>query len=215
MLTSPLSSSEFFAALPVKSVTFRLGSNVTFSENEAGEVIPHGRGVRLWQGEVFLDKDVHEDAAAIEALISYIEEVGGSFMLYDPRVRGPFHDQSGSVLGAMNPRLSAVESNMSQINLDQLPAGYVLSRGDYVGFAYGANPTRHALHRVVNPKVANGSGLISGLQVVPKIREGVEPSTAVTLLQPVCKAVLLEAEYGTGRSILSDGGVLRWQQTLR
>lgn len=213
-MSFPLTLSEFFDHLPVAQVTFRLGRAVTFSETGGGEVIDHKIGARLWQGEITLDRDYHARMAGIEALISLVEEGGGSFMLRDPRYWGPAGDPFGQVLGAASVTIDAITGDGKFVDLAGLPQGYVLSAGDYLGFSYGANPTRHALHRVVGTYTA-GASVMAGIRVVPAIRDGAQPGAAVELVTPACKVRLVEADYGSGRSVISAGGTLSFTQTLR
>jgi len=213
-MSFPLSLADFFDKLPIAQVTFRPGRNVTFSETQGGEVIDHKIGARLWQGEVTLDRDLHETMAEVETLLSLVEEGGGSFMMRDPRYRGPRLDPLGTVLGAASVTIDAVSVDGLTLDLAGLPENYVLSPGDYLGFSYGSNPARFALHRVVGTYTA-GPTVMAGIRVVPTIRDGAQVGAAVDLLTPAFKARLVEADYGSGRSVLSAGGTFGFQQTLR
>ncbi|MBY6091080.1 hypothetical protein [Maritimibacter alkaliphilus] len=214
-LTFPLSTALFFDLLPISRVTFRLGAALTSSETGGGEVITHRIGARLWTGEITLDKDRHRELAAVEALIALLEEPGASFLLHDKRQVGPRADPDGTVLGAAEPLIADLATDMSGLSLQGLPEGYSLSPGDYLGFSYGSAPTRHALHRLVTGGTASASGTTPTLSVVPALRLGVAPGTPVQLVSPSCKARLSSADYGTGKAVLSEGGTLSWTQTLR
>lgn len=216
MLSFPLAASDLYEDLPIKNLLFDLDRNVTFSEPEDGERIPHARGARLWFGELELDISTYAEAAAVSARLNLIKEAGGSFMLYDGRANGPLLDPGGAALAGYSPQIETIHANMQQIDIEQLPPDYTLSTGDYLGFEYGSDPTRHALHQVAGPaREADALGKITGLQVVPRIRPGATAGAALTLVQPVCKAHLVESEYGRGGSVISQGGTLRWKQTLR
>ncbi len=214
-LTWPLPLSEFFEGLPVSRITFRLGNANTFSETGGGDVIPHQRGPRLWQGRIVLDKDYYPEIAAIEARLALLEEPGASLLLWDIRQPSPFADPGKAILGAAAPVIAALNANNRELDISGLPAGYVISRGDFLGFTYGANPTRYAFHRVAAGAVADGAGLASGIEVRPFIRPGAALGAAVTLGDPVLKAVITSAQYGEGRSGVTDGPSFEWRQTLR
>ncbi|AZV77930.1 hypothetical protein EBB79_08495 [Parasedimentitalea marina] len=211
----PLTTSQFLDTLPVAKVTFRLARAQTQSETGGGDVIANKRGARLWQGQIVLDKDYHSVWAAIEARIALLEEPGASFLLRDIRLPGPIADPDKSGLGAATPTISDLNTNNREFSLTGAPALYKVSQGDLLGFTYGSNPTRYAVHRVVSDAIANLAGTISNIEVIPFIRPGAEAGAAVTLGDPVLRAKILEAEYGASRSIVSEGGVINWTQTLR
>ncbi|MDK3072773.1 hypothetical protein QO034_06595 [Sedimentitalea sp. JM2-8] len=214
-LSFPLPLSEFLDTLPVSRVTFRLEQAVTSSETGGGEVIRHARGARLWGGEIVLDRDYHAVWAAIEARIALLEEPGASFLITDTRLPGPIADPDGSILGAAAVQILSVNANSRELRLKGLPPGYAISQGDMLSFSYGSNPVRRALHRVVTGAVANGSGNTPNFEVTPFIRPGAAVDAAVTLVAPVCKAVLASADIGASRAAISDGGTFAWRQTLR
>jgi hypothetical protein len=213
--TYPLSTSAFFDTLPLAGISCTLGDHRTFSETGGGEVIAAGAGKRLWGGQITLDRDVHDLIAAIDADLAALEEPGASFLIYDARKEYPTADPDGSILGAATPQIAVLDNNNREMRINGLPAGYVLSKGDYIGWAYASNPVRYALHRIVVGGPADGGGLSAKFEVTPYIREGVTVGTPVSLIRPVCKAVIPQASYGRGRSIVSDGGSFAWRQTLR
>ncbi|WHP69920.1 hypothetical protein [Phaeobacter inhibens] len=201
--------------LPISRVTFHLGRAVTFSETGGGERIAHGRGARLWGGKVVLDKDTHANWAAIEARMALLEEPGASFLLRDPRMTGPIADPVKHVLGAAEPEIGAVSDDLRSMDISRLPAGYIVSTGDLLGFQYGANPKRFACHRVVVGSIADSVGRANAIEVTPFLRPGASVGTPITLGTPVLKATLNEAEYGASRATISQGGSFDWVQTLR
>ena len=214
-LTYPLSLSDFLADLPVSHVTFRLDKAETVSRTGGGEIIKHKLGARLWTGEIVFDQDYHRELAAIEAKIALLEGAGASFMIHDTRHTGPRADPTGTVLGAAAVKLAAVTVEGAELSLKGLPAAYTLSAGDYLGFEYAALPIRYALHRIVVGATADAGGTTPLMQVVPTLRPGFAVDATVTLVRPTCKARLLEADYGSGRSVISGRGQLSWTQTLR
>ena len=79
-----------------------------------------------------------------------------------------------------------------------LPAGYVLTRGDYLAFTCSGV---RALHRIVTNTVsANGAGTTGTFEVTPRIRAGASVGLAVTLVKAACKAVLVPGSVNKGRS---------------
>lgn len=213
--TFPLAVADFALLLPIKQMSFRLGRSVTFSETGDGDVITHQYGMRRWGGEIELDREMTADAARINAGIEVLGSAGASFLLPDLRHRGPRADPTGAALGGASPALNAIDPGLQIIGLSGLPAGYVLSAGDYIGWTYGTAPVRHALHRIANTRTAGPGGGLSGLIVTPAVRTGVQVGAAVQLIRPAVKAKLIEEDYGMGGAVMTGGGLLKWEQTLR
>lgn len=211
----PLPTSEFMDLLPIAKVTSFPGRAVTITESAGGSIIPHKRGARLWQGSITLDIEAHEYWAGVEAALSFLEEPGASFLFRDPRMTGPISDPAKIILGAASPQISALPEDQRKLSLSGLPEGYLLQRGDLLGFTYASNPTRYAYHRVFEGGTAGSNGQISNIEVTPKIRPGATIGTPVTLGNPVLKANLKSANYGASRSRISEGGSFEWVQTLR
>ncbi|NIZ12910.1 hypothetical protein [Phaeobacter sp. HF9A] len=214
-LTWPLLVDDFFAGLPIKQISARLGRAQTSSETGGGEVISHAMGTRLWQGQIVLDKESHAYWAALEARLALLEQPGASLLLWDTRMHGTILDPDLSILGASSPVIDDLAANNRELDISGLPANYEISQGDLLGFTYGANPTRYAYHRVVTGDRANLSGVARNIEVIPYIRPGAQIGAAVTLGTPVLKAVISNADYGQSRATLSDGGSFEWVQTLR
>lgn len=214
-LSFPLSPAQFFDLLPIRAFRMKPGDNRTFTETGGGELISAGRGQRLWQGEVTLDLDIHSTIAGLDATLSLLEQTGASFLIYDPRKPYPSMDPSGSIISGASPVIATLNANNRELTVSGLPAGYVITRGDLIGWTYGANPLRYAVHRVVTGGAANGSGVSPSLEVTPFVRQGVSTGAAVSLVRPVIKAKLPQADYGGGRSVISEGGTFQFTQTLR
>lgn len=214
-LSFPLSTAQFFDLLPIRAFRMKPADNRTSSETGGGEFISAGRGQRLWQGEVTLDLDIHAQIAGLDAKLSLLEEAGASFLMYDPRKPYPSADPDGSILSGSSPVIAELENNNQQMRISSLPGGYVITPGDLVGWTYGSNPVRYALHRVVVGGTADGSGLTPKLQVTPFIAPGAQLNAAVTLIRPPIKARLPQADYGAGRSVISEGGSFQFIQTRR
>lgn len=212
----PLSISSFIDAVPIKRITFSLADDAAMSRTRGGDVIRHRRGARLWGGEFEIDIDHHDVQAGADALLARLQEPDASFLLYDLRKPYPVSDPTGSIAGS-TVRISGLSSDGWRVAIKGLPAGYVLTRGDAIAFTYGTNPVRRAYHRLVAGGVADAQGNIggAGLEVVPAIRPGAQVEAVLTLARPTLKARLLEADYGSGKAIISEGGTARWVQSLR
>jgi hypothetical protein len=210
----PLSQAQFLDQLRVQSARFWLPESLTMESTEGGEIFTADRGPRLWQAEFTLAQGHHHTVDESEARLALLAQAGRSFLAYDPRRTGPKADPEGAALAGFTPKISTTTAR--EVTLSGLPAGYQISRGDYLGWTYGSNPVRYALHRAVTAPVADGTGL-AVVEVIPNIRPGTTAGTTVTLLRPVCKMVLVPGSYEPGQAarVFTAGATFRAQQTLR
>ena len=216
MLSYPLSYAQFLGALRVEEVTFRLSHPQEHTRLGDGTVISASLGASLWTGTIRLAQANHPRHAQMEALIALTDQPGATFLCHDPRYVGPASDPSGSLLASRTVTIHSVASNTREMRLTGLPSGYVLSAGDMLGFQYGSNPVRYALHRIVVGGIASSGGLTPLMEVVPNLRPGAVAGLTVSLIRPACKARLLpEPTYGAGRQALSRGASFDFIQTLR
>lgn len=217
-LTFPLSLAQFFAMLPIAPITLDLEENQYHSETGGGEILTADAGPRLWTGTVQLNRRSHAQARLFEARARMLRQAGRSFFVTDYRNAYPSGDPDGSILGAASPTISAIDGDSRRLSLQGLPAGYTLTAGDQLSFAYGSNPTRYALHDVVSDtEAADGSGNLSLLELSPFIRPGAVAGTAVTLIKPFCKAVMVPGSFrpSTGARVVSEAMQFTFKQTLR
>jgi hypothetical protein len=216
MLTYPLSYAQFLGVLRVEEVTFRLSHPQEHTRLGDGTVISASLGASLWTGTIRLAQANHARHAQMEALIGLMDQPGATFLCHDPRYLGPASDPSGVILGSRTVTIHSVAGNMRELRLTGLPSGYTLSAGDMLGFQYGSNPVRYALHRIVVGGTASSTGLTPLMEVVPTLRPGAVVGLTVSLIRPACKARLLpEPTYGAGRQALSRGASFDFIQTLR
>lgn len=188
ILNFPLQLSDFWSQLRILSFDMALGGGSQAQNTGGGEVIIAQTGQRLWQGEVQLAPAY--DHGAIEALLAVLQDPGRSFMM-EPHDRPfPLRDPTGAVIAAASPVIATLPSGGRSMTLSGLPAGYVLSPGDYLSFTRGT-PARHELVEVVTGAVANGSGVSPEFDVTPGIRPGTTTGTAVRLARPMFRAVIV------------------------
>lgn len=215
-LSFPLSLANFLDLLPVARSPFDPGEALQMDETGGGELVTSANGERLWSGQLVLDGLTYPEAAAATALLSLVRAAGRPFLVTDLRRLGPAADPWGTILGAATPVISGVQTGGRELRIDGLPAGYVLSRGDYLGFGYGPSSGRRALHQVVTGGAASGAGLSPWLEVVPEVRAGWAAAAPVTLLRPACKAIYVPGSWSPGESARGTvtGMSIRFMQTL-
>lgn len=215
-LTFPLSRAAFFDLLPIRKITLDIPEVVAHSRTRGGEIIASDNGARLWQAEITLGRTLRAEFAQVRPLLNLLRGAAGSFMMCDPTRPFPQWDPNGSKLGSAAPVISALP-NAREISISGLPANYRLMRDDLIGFSYGTNPQRFALHEVVTPKNANASGALTLLEVNPPLRPGAAVGAAITLIRPVCKAMIVPGSFKPGGfdATLSEGTTFSVIQTLR
>lgn len=206
---------DFYDSAKLISYGFQLSVPKAIARLADGTVIPSSLGASLWQGMARIKQASHADAAALEVALSRLERPGQTFLVYDARYNGPRMDPGGVILGAATPTIHALNADNRRLRVTGLPGGYVLSVGDWIGWQYGIDPVRYALHRVETEATASGAGLTPFFAVEPFIRPGVVVGTSVVLVRPACKAIITEASYGNGAARITSGASFNWTQTLR
>ena len=216
-LTFPVSTAEFFDTLEVSQMTFDCPEQMQVARTGGGEILPANIGPRLWTGEVSLWDQGHSAVAPVLAMISALREPGASFLAYDLTAPAPQSDPDGVALATVTPLILALPSDARMLSLKGLPSGFVLTAGDYLGFSYGTNPVRRALHRVVSGVVASGTGQTAAFEVTPPRRPGAAINTAVSLVKASCKARIVPGSVapGTKGQIFTSGITFKFMQTLR
>lgn len=188
-LTFPLSYEAFAAKIGVVSMDWTLQDNRTYSGMGSGQIIEADLAPQLRTASATLQPWYADEAAEIEALIEAIVRSKGTFYIADPRKVGPAYDPTGSVLGASTPTISGASGNTS-LAITGLPAGYVLTIGDYLSFDYGT-PARRAHHRILETMTASGGGFTNLFEVAPFLRQAPTVGTSVTLVRPSFKAMIV------------------------
>ncbi|WP_347268184.1 hypothetical protein [Paracoccus sp. (in: a-proteobacteria)] len=214
----PLSIAQFMDKLPIHAISLDLTEAVEMSETGGGEILTAELGARLWRGRIDLADMTPDEAADVLPLIDILRRPGASFMVHDASRPGPRLDADGATLGAAIPVLSQVASNNRDIRLTGLPPNYRLRPHDWIGFSYGSNPLRLALHRGVTAVQASAIGAIAGWwEITPHIRPGFATGTAVTLVKASCKAVIVPKSVRAGQrqATLTRGVSFEFIQTLR
>lgn len=214
-ISFPVPLADFFGRLRIAELVLAPTDPTVISRTRGGEVLAAQIGNVLWSGSVALSRAHHGEAAAVQAMLALLRRSGGSFMASPVQRRGPLLDPEGALLGAATPQIHIVEANNRDIRIQNLPAGYTLSPGDYLSFTYGGAPLRYAFHQLVTGAIANGSGVTPVFEVTPPIRAGITLPATVKLVDPAFKAVLVSTPgYGAFHRVFADGLSFDFVQTL-
>ncbi len=167
-----------FCAYSPDAAPLRLVSRQELSTQASGVVRGKDLGPALWMGD-FTTIALHNSRASeFEAMLDSLDGVIHSFEASDLRKRYPTAYPTGAFIDS--GVLNSVNVNNKALSLRGVPAGYVVSPGDYLSFDYSGS---RALHRTVEGATANGSGLTTEFEVRPHIRAGwvLSPDTPVKL----------------------------------
>lgn len=96
--------------------------------------------------------------------------------------------------------MTSVDADRLRVNLGGLPAGFVISVGDV--FHYGYDTSRRAYHEFVGAAVANGSGVVTQIEVRPYVSQ-VVTSASIQFFQPRAKMMIVPGSV----SIAPQGNV--------
>ncbi|TPM39580.1 hypothetical protein [Mesorhizobium sp. B2-3-4] len=195
-LTFPLSLAAFADLLDVTAVKWWLQDNREYSGMGSGQILEADLAPQLWQGDVTLAEAYHYEVRKIEARVNAVIRSLGSFYLYDPRTAAPYADRDGAILGASTVQINSLPDAKS-MSLKGLPAGYVLTAGDYLAFDYGS-PSRRAFHEVSEDVTAGGGGTTGAFEVSPFIRPGAAVNQTVTLIKPAMKCKIKPGSFSVG-----------------
>ena len=198
----------------------------TFEPNEAlnvnrtggGQVLLSSSGERLWTGQVTFGLTQEVERRRAQAVLNAVRRPGMPFLCYDRKRAFPLADPGGFILAGSNVNvLSASENDLSSLSLQGLPAGYVLTPGDMIGYRFGFSPVRYFLHELVEGAVADSAGRIPLVQITPFRSHALPGTTVVSLIRPrmVAKYDPDSFSPGTGRSGGVEGGrAFRFIQTM-
>jgi hypothetical protein len=139
----------------------------------------------------------YAEAMQVQAFLLSTGDGLQTLRLYDPRHRWPASDFGGATVGD-SVAVKAVTDGA--ISFKGLPAGFVLTPGDYFAFDYGT-PARRALHQLLEGATADGSGETGALACVPPIRQGAAADDAVTFKQPEGTFMLVPGTLQQGGAI--------------
>ena len=118
----------------------------------------------------------HDRAEQLRARLRALDG-GAHFYLSNPTMLYPQADAGGTILGSASVVIGSINTNRKAFALSGLPAGYVITMGDYLHVDYGT-PSRRALLQAAEGATANGSGVTPEFEVRPHLRPGISSGLA-------------------------------------
>ena len=213
-IAAPLSLADLFDVLPVESGPLALRRFEELAGTGDGEWLTLRLMPDLW--EIAIRSNAMEEREAI-ALMSRLNFIGHSETAYfsDKTRLYPYLDPGGLIYAAAapSPLIGTVASGRRATTLTGMPAGYQLSAGDLFQVVYGT--TRRALHEVVDPVTADGSGDVASFQVNPPMRAAIDTGDAVSFLKPAAKMKIVPGSLQLEHPSAVSGRIsLTLRQTL-
>lgn len=161
---------DFFDTLCPRDTAFEPSLATTEDRLADGTVIASAIGAALWRVSARMPQMPVAQYRAVQARLVRLQQPGNFVMAWDVSAHGPASDRGGVILGSATPVVQAVDADAARLRVSGLPAGYVLSAGDWIGWTYASSPVRYALHQLVTGAVADGTGLTPLFEVQPHIR---------------------------------------------
>jgi ferric-dicitrate binding protein FerR (iron transport regulator) len=181
--------------LPILGMTFKRQPMQEVTPLRSGKQIVKNLGPTLWYARWQSDRMTPDESGPVRAWCDTIEENGEQFYGYDKLREYPLAYALGwgglTVDGqpfSGDGTLSNVALNNVEVSLADLPAGFVLSPGDYLAFDYSTS--LRALHRCSAAATANGAGALT-VEVRPHVRPGWAADAVVHLHRAAARMVML------------------------
>jgi len=171
------------------------------STQASGRVLVKDMGSPLWTLRATSKTLSANNLEAWRARLAALENGIATFWGYPMSRCYPIKYPNGSwPTGAAfsgNATLASINANRKAISLSALPAGFVLSVGDYISIAGD-------LHQVMETATASGGGITAEFEVRPHIWPSVVAPKAVSVKQPACLMALVPG------SVSSDSAMNGW-----
>lgn len=191
---------DIFGIARIVDQRFQLVSRQEFSRTASGVTLGKDMGPALWQASFTTHPMYFEDALGVEARLNSLDGVMSGFYAGDIRRRMPKAHSDGSF--ADTGTIGSVNSNNRMLTINGLPAGFVISAGDYMEYDYGNGGSLRALLQVVNNVTASAGGIATDVEFRPHIPVGTLSGAAVRFKNP--KALFTLNTEGVTQSIV-DG----------
>lgn len=168
----------------VEDTDFELKARQEFSRTAGGKTYGKDLGPALWRASYTSAEMPISQAVTVQATLHSLDGVVRTLYIYDVRRPYPLRRPLGDFTD--DAQIYAISAN-GRVRLENLPAGMVLSVGDYFAFNYAGG---RALHQVMEQVTTDGLGITPYFEVRPYLRPGVAVGVAVILKKPGCIARL-------------------------
>lgn len=192
-------TTDLMVALVISSVEFIPNWRQEFSRQAGGTPRVADIGPEAWTAKITAGPMTNAEILQAEAVINSMRGSLDTFYAWNPRAQYPQSDPDGTILGASAVHISALGGDSKSLGLSGLPAGYVITQGDFISWDNG---THRCLHQFVKSVTADAFGDTALVEVAPHILVGLllSPSTPVTLVQPTAEMMIMPGSYSSPSS---------------
>lgn len=185
----PLPLANLADLVPIEAVLWHELRQQEMSALGSGEYLAHDLAPPLYEADITSPRMSQATAEQLRARLRSLDGSSQHFYLYNPALKYPQADPDGSIVGSSSVVIATINANRKAWTLSGLPAGYVLTLGDWLEVTY--DTSRRALVQAVESATADGSGVTPEFEIRPHLRPGITTSLAVNLKQPAAKVKLL------------------------
>ena len=135
-------------------------------------------------------------------MLSRIRQAGWAFFCYDRKRTHPAADPDGAILGTSAVTIHTADAgDLGIVRLQGLPASYVLTAGDLIGWSAGSDPKIYYVHQLAETVVADAGGVTPVISISPFWPFGFDALTPVTLFRPLLTAVYDPGSFTAGQGL--------------
>lgn len=146
-------------------------------------------GPSYWRARVDLAPMEMADFLKVRSRFMLLDGSRQTFLYASPESSYPQADPQGEAVAASTVRIKSVGSDNKSVALKGLPAGYVITEGDFFGVTYSTS--RRALYVANATVTADGSGDTAEFECRFHVRPGTAANDLVSLAPAVAKVKLL------------------------
>lgn len=107
---------------------------------------------------------------------------------------------TGAAFNGLTAVVSAINANRKAISLSSLPAGFVLSVGDYISIAGD-------LHQVMEAATASAGGITPQFEIRPHLWPAAVAGAIVSVKQPACQMAIMPGSVGSDAQLNGWGSL--------
>ena len=200
-LSFPYPLAFFCDLLRVNRVRLRLQRNDEQSGSGDGRFWSAELARPLWTAEASLATRPETEARELEAKIDGLDGMHGTFLFSDPAYKGP---ASGVTSGLGAVTILGISADRGGISLSGLPAGYVVTAGDFLSIVHG---TYVYFGRFAEGGTAGVGGNLAVRAIRPFLPLTVQTGAAVELVLPYFKAIIPPGGYAPFNYDLPSGEI--------
>ncbi|MET0721032.1 MAG: hypothetical protein ABWY64_09380 [Tardiphaga sp.] len=174
------------------------------STQASGRILVKDMGAPLWTlraaSKVLSPNNLDAWRARLEALENGLQQFWGYPMTRCYPIAYPNGSWPTGVAFNGTGIVAAVNANRKAISVQALPAGFVLSVGDYVSVAGD-------LHQVMEAATANGSGVTPQFEIRPHLWPAAAVGAAASVARPSCLMAIVPGSLSSDAQLNGWGSI--------